>query len=320
MKIENKNLLIAFATLLLCGLVIVWMYPLNKGMVEVTASVPGFSIAIQNTAVACETSPCTLKFKTGTYTLRVLKEDFVTYEEEIKIKRFKTISVKAELKKINKLVAVEGIPAFVQSRPKLSYPPDISFDFTLTPAWNNSASALLYLEKETGLLKLYEAGVSKVISTLKSPAGSLSVKWAPGKEKALLLGETEAYLIGIPEGSRIKMPLSFKITAALWDPAGAKIYLNDEEGTLYRLEGTKIETMPAKTNLNLSTWMDENRLLTLTQENFGASLDLLNPETGDRQTLLYQGNLKASEIQYDLTGKKAYIKNESDGKWYEMEF
>lgn len=300
-----------------------WYYPLNKGVLSVTANLDTYSISIDGQKTQCAKKSCSLNLKTGYHSITIEKKGYFTEDAKAFIKRGKTNKISITLKKVPNLTTSASTPEFKTKSTK-TIPPSLQSTSLLAPTWNNSDASLAYLDKNDNKLKIWDSkNGSKVITTLNNIGSNFYLYWSPDDKYLFGTDDKDIYYIDVQNAARNKDILSFQPSSILWSLKSDYLVLNDDKTNLYKIDFSikKTESLNTIINLKNSIWTKDGELVFFTYDskNSIAKIQSFNPTTKKTRAILTEYGFPISQIKLD-NKKEIYFYNSDKKSWYKLDY
>jgi hypothetical protein len=319
---KTQNILILAITAFMIVLVIVWFTVLNKGTVAITTGVTDYSVTINNVVIPCETDPCSIKSKIGTYGLIFNKEGYNSVSAKVEVARWKVTDVALKPKK-----KVEVMPSVVVPKTEEDIlpvlPADLNAENTMYPVWH-ADGRIIFIDKSDERLKIRNTdGKIRPVTIFKNITPPvMDFYWSGDGARVIGSQVGDLYFVDVEQGSRKKQILEFVPANITWSPKSDFILVDDGADNVYKIDWNNRE--PAKLEsgfkLSQSKWIDDTTLLiySIDIKNNKTSVWTLDPSSGITETLVEKYDFPVSEMVYDKEAGKAYLRNSKESAWYEI--
>jgi len=318
-----KNLLVLSLTFLFAAGIYIWFYPLNKGVLEVTANITPYLITTDNISTSCAQNPCIIKLKTGLHNITIEKDGYFSDSVSIDIERGRTKNYSSELKKIPSLNVSTAIPSF-ETRPKKNLPRALENLAISAPAWDQNETNFAFIDKGEEKLKIWGPDENfKIVASLKNVSNDFNLYWSPDNQFLFGVENNNIFLIDVTRATRKKIVLGFNPKNATWFPDSKFLLINDDENNIYKIDPLNAKVIPVAVIFNLgnAVWDINNMLISYTYDSKEnkTTIESLDPETGDKKIIVTKYNFPLSKILTDKN-KKIYLYNSETESWYELDY
>lgn len=242
----------------------IWANFLNKGTLIIKVNAPFIVIEDERKQI-CETSPCTLKIRSGQRLLIITKQGYEDFETQIKIPLFDSIEIIPDLKLIPILKSSDN------------------FDIPEYPSYEIS------INKENQMQQLSQDGtlITFFPNSLKDPI------IYPGQNHLIVTDKHNAYKVNLDSKEKTKIPklYSAAFTWAQISPSGNYMAYTDHDSIQIKDFNTnQVRKLTILSPSTLLTWTTEDTLLFATLDYPNSEntliLGLYSPETEDYRILL----------------------------------
>jgi len=318
-----KNLLILCFTFLLAAGIYIWFYPLNKGVLEVSANVTPYLITADNISASCALNPCIIKLKTGLHYVKIEKDGYFSDSFSIDIARGKTKNYSSELKKIPSLNVSTAIPSF-ETSPKKNLPHALENLAISAPTWDQNETNLAFIDKSEEKLKIWGQDENfEVVASLKNVSNDFNLYWSPDNKFLFGVENNNIFLIDVTKAARKKIILGFNPKNVTWLPNSKSLLINDDENSIYKIDPLNAKVTPLAVTFNLgnAVWDINNLLISYAYDSKDnkTTIESFDPETGDKKIIVTKYNFALNKILTDKN-KKIYLYNPETESWYELDY
>lgn len=321
MENSTKNKLVFLASLLFATGVYAWFYPLNKGDLNITTGLENYLASIGSQTIQCPKDPCSIRLKSGAYSVRIQKEKYSLQDFQVTVKRGKTNELSVTLKKIPNLTVSPIIPEDKKETVEKEIPEELKSVSLLAPTWHTN-NQLAFIDLNDDRLKIRnEKGETQVITTLKNLNSEFVLYWSPEANRLAGKSINDIYFIDIEKASRKKFTLDVLVKNIVWSPSGEFVLFNNSQNDLYKIN-FKGSVTPMKIELNLknSVWIDrENLVLFVNGKDVNqVTIEKFNLTSFEKSEILRKFNFPINDISIDDKGV-IYFYNRNLESWYYLD-
>ncbi|MBN2095829.1 PEGA domain-containing protein [Candidatus Peregrinibacteria bacterium] len=316
-----KNILVLLITLLLAGGVYMWFYPLNKGALKIMTGMTSYFIIEGENQTLCETDPCEIVLKSGSYHLEIRKDGYITESINVPVKRGRTDEVAVTLKKIPTLQPIEIAPEQTDKNREL--PEALRNRPLIAPAWDPSGEKLVFWDPEDEKVKLWDKSGIMPVAALKNMKEDLEWHWSPDASQLAGILETDIYFIDIKRTSRKKIITPFLPLNLTWSPAGSYLLANDSKNELYKIEAAErtIEAIGQTLDLGNAVWEDGDTLIyfTYNEEKNESLIESFSVSDRGTRAIMRKTDFKIEKVLAERGGM-IYFYSPAETNWYQLTY
>lgn len=297
-----------------------WNYPLNKGVLTITANLQNYLIFSGGKTTECIQNKCEITVKPGIQEIKIQQDGYFPETIKVKIKRGKNKGIESNLQKIPKLTVSKIIPASTIEEKVI--PKELENIKILISSWNKTSDQLAFIDEADLKLKIWKEGSVKTITLLKDASADLNLEWSDDNRNIFGQQEKVIYFINIEKASRKKGILNFNPKNIVWIPGKNDLLVNNDNLNVYRIsfDTKEEEKMDLVLNLKNITWEKEDHLIFYDddKESNRTLISDLNIETLERTEILTKFNFPINQIETE--SGKIFFHHEIEERWYELDY
>lgn len=321
MTTRIKNVLVFSLTILAATAVYIWFYPMDKGILSITADSANYLIISEENTIQCPQNPCITSLKTGFHGIKIQKDKFYPENINVEIKRGETKKISVKFKKIPTLSLSPTAP---KDKTELkTLPEKLKNQSLLAPVWDESETMLAFIDQDDNRLKIWDKTGTRAVTALRNIGNDFVLHWSPDQKYLFGTDRKDIYFIDIKKASRKKDILEFDPQNTIWSLKSDYLLVNDDKNILYKIDFSKMSTESLETTLDLgnAVWGKGESLIFFSydKEENKTIIESYDLSAQKKQEILTKYNFPVGKISSD-ENKKVYLYNSNEKAWYGLDY